>query len=377
MDFTLSEMQEMLRTSARDFLKTNCPTKFVREMASDQKGFTDDLWKQMGEMGWMGLAVSEDFGGAGGSFLDLVILLEEMGRYCLPGPFFATVVLGGTLLSEAGNKEQKNTLLPKLAEGKLFLTLALLEDSGIISAADIKTTAEKQGDNFVLHGTKLFVADAHVADYIICAARTSEKGRPEEGVTLFLVDAKNKGIGTSQLNTLIGDKQCEVVFDNVVVPADNIIGSLNEGWQYINKVMENATIGRCAEMVGASRQLLDITLDYVKQRKAFGHPVGSFQAIQHYMANSIVDTDGCSLVVYNAAWRLSECLPAEMEVATAKSLVNEGFKRVASLCFQSHGAIGFTDDHDVPLYYKRAKAWEMTLGSTRFHRNKIGELAGF
>lgn len=376
MDFTLTEMQEMLRTSARDFLKTNCPTKFVREMAHDEKGFTDDIWKQMGEMGWMGLAVPEDFGGAGGSFLDLVVLLEEMGRYCLPGPFFSTVVLGGALIAEAGNEGQKNTLLSKLAEGQLFLTLALLEEGAKLSAADIKTKAVKQGEEYIIQGTKLFVPDAHISDYIICAARTLDQGKPEEGITLFLVDAKSQGISISPLKTLTGDKQYEVVFDKPVVLAENMIGDLNEGWPFIEKVMEKATVGLCAEMIGASRQLLDITLDYIKQRKAFGRPVGSFQAIQHYMANSIIDTDGCSLVVYNAAWRLSNGSPAEMEVAMAKSLTNEGFKRVASLCFQSHGAIGFTEDHDVPLYYKRAKAWEMSLGSTSFHRQKIAQLAG-
>jgi len=376
MDFTLTEMQEMLRTSARDFLKNNCPTKLVRQMVKDDKGYTEDLWKQMGEMGWMGLVVPEKYGGAGGNFLDLVVLLEEMGRACLPGPFFATVVLGGLTLIEAGNEEQKTALLPKLAEGKLFLTLAFLEASARYSADGIQMKAAQQGSDFILQGTKLFVSDGHVSDYIICAARTAATGKPEEGITLFLIDTKSPGVKINVLKTLTGDKQCEVVFDNVTVPARNVIGNVNEGWNVLNKVLEKATIARCAEMVGAGKQLMDVTLDYVKQRKAFGRSIGSFQAIWHYFANMLVEIDGSGLMVYNAAWRLSEGLEAIQQVSMTKALTNQSFKKVASLCFQSHGAIAFSDDHDVPLYFKRAKSWEISLGSTDFHLDRVAQLAG-
>lgn len=376
MDFTLTEMQEMLRTSARDFLKTNCPKSLVRQMAKDDKGYTDDLWKQVGEMGWMGLIVPEKYGGAGGSFLDLIVLLEEMGRACLPGPFFATVVLGGLTLIDAGNEEQKTALLPKLAEGRLFLTLALLETTVRYTADGIQMKAVPDGDGFILTGRKLFVPDAHVSDYIICAARTRTTTKAEEGITLFLVDAKSAGVSVNLLKTIAGDKQCEVVFDNVQVPSANVIGNRDEGWKIIDKLLEKATVARCAEMVGAGKQLMDITLDYVKQRKAFGHPIGSFQSIQHYFANMLVEIDGSGLMVYNTAWRLGEGLAATQLVSMTKALTNEGFKKVAFLCFQSHGAIAFSDDHDVPLYFKRAKAWETNLGSTQFHLEKLEKEAG-
>ena len=371
MDFTLTELQEMLRTSARDFLKTNCPKKLVREMAKDEKGYTTELWRQMGEMGWMGLIIPEEYGGAGGSFLDLVVLLEEMGRACLPGPFFSTVVLGGLTILEAGNTEQKKELLPKLAEGRLLLTLAITEESAKYTADGIQIRAKQSGNEFVIQGTKLFVPDAHVSDYIICAARTKETGIPEDGITLFMVDTQNPGVICNMLNTIAGDKQCEVIFDNVKVSTRNILGNIHEGWNVLNKVLEKATVAQCAEMAGGAKQILEITVDYAKQRKAFGHPIGSFQAIQHYCANMLVEADGSSLMVNNAAWRLSEGLPATQEVSMTKILTNEFFRHIAALCLQIHGAIGFTEDHDVPLYFKRAKAWEISLGNTSYHLNKL------
>jgi len=374
MDFSLTELQKMLRTSSRDFLKTNCPRSLVREMAKDEKGYTPELWDQMGEMGWMGLIIPEQYGGAGGSFLDLVVLLEEMGRVCLPGPFFSTVVLGGLSILEAGTAEQKNELLPKLAEGKLLLTLALTEANTAYSADGILTEASQIGDEFIIQGTKLFVLDANVSDYLICAARTKATGIPEDGITLFLVDAKSPGMSGSQLKTIAGDKQCEVIFDRVRVPARNILGNIHEGWPVLEKVLDKAITAQCAEMIGGAKQILEITVDYTKQRKAFGHPIGSFQSIQHYCANMLVQADGGSLMVYNAAWRLSERLPATQEVAMTKVLANEFFRQIAALCLQIHGAIGFTDDHDLPLFFKRAKAWEISLGSTNYHLNRIARV---
>lgn len=371
MDFKLTELQEMLRTSSRDFLKTNCPRTMVRQMAQDEKGYTTELWRQMAEMGWMGLIIPEEYGGAGGSFLDLVILFEEMGRVCLPGPFFSTVVLGGLTVIEAGNTEQKKKFLPELAAGKSLFTLALTEESARYSADGIQIKANQYGDEFVIQGTKLFVPDAHVSDFIICAARTKETGICEDGITLFIVDRKSPGLSCNQLKTIAGDKQCEVIFDNVKVSPKNILGNIHEGRAVLDKVLEKATVAQCAEMAGGAKQILDITVDYAKQRKAFGHPIGSFQAIQHYCADMLVEADGISLMVSNSAWRLSEGLPATREVCMTKALTNECFRHISSLCIQIHGAIGFTEDHDVPLYFKRAKAWEISLGTTSFHLDKL------
>ncbi len=375
MDFSLTEEQEMLRKSARDFLAIACPKSLVREMARDEKGYTPQLWQKMGEMGWMGLIIPEKYGGAGANFFDLVVLLEEMGRACLPGPFFSTVVLGGLTVLEAGNEEQKKEILPKLAEGKLRLTLALTEPSAVYTADGIQTKAIQKDKEFLVQGTKLFVPDAHISDYLVCVARTKESKIPEDGITLFLIDPNSPGVSCTLLKTIAGDKQCEIIFDNVSVPNENILGRLNEGWLILYKILEKAVVAQCAEMVGGAKQVLEMTVEYAKQRMAFGQHIGSFQAIQHYCANMLVDVDGCSLVIYNAAWRLSRDLPSTREVSMAKALINERFKRIAALGIQIHGAIGITEDHDLPLYFKRAKAWEINLGNTTFHLEKIAKAA--
>jgi acyl-CoA dehydrogenase len=375
MDFALSEIQKMLQTSAREFLKTSCPGKLVRQMAKDEKGYSPELWAQMAEMGWMGLILPEEYGGAGAGFLDLVVLLEEMGRVCLPGPFFSTIVLGGLSLVEAGSKEQKVQLLPRLAQGKLIFTLALTEESGRISSDEILTGASLAGDEYIIRGKKIFVLDAQVSDYLVCAARTGISEDPGVGISLFLIDTHSPGITINPLQTIAGDKQCEVILEGVRIPAHNLLGEINKGWTILEKVLEKAIVAQCAEMAGGARQVLEMTLDYAKQRKAFGHAIGSFQAIQHYLANMVVKVDGASLMVYNAAWRLDEKLPASQEVAMTKALMNQFFREITSQCIQIHGAVGFTEDHDAHLYYKRAKAWENFLGSTNFHLDKIPSIS--
>ena len=376
MDYSLTEEQEMLRKMARDFLSTECPKSLVREMAEDETGHPIELWEKMSEIGWLGLVIPEQYGGGGGSFFDMVVLLEEMGRACLPGPFFSTVVLGGLTLLEAGSDEQKKELLPKLAQGKLLLTLALTEASAKYTADGIQTKATQKGDDFFIQGTKLFVPDAHVSNYIICVARTKETKVPEEGITLFLLDSKSPGINYTLLKTMAGDKQCEVTFDNVKVPKQNILGKLNEGWPVLERVLEEATVARCAEMVGASRQVLEMTVDYAKQRMAFGHPIGSFQGIQFYCANMLSDADASAFITYQAACRLSEGLPASQEVAMAKAWVSEKLVQSTNAAHRIHGAIGFCEDHDLPLYFKRAKAWEASFGGTTVHLDKIATAAG-
>lgn len=373
MDFRLTEGQKMLRETARDFLAAACPTSLVREMAADEKGHSLELWQKMGEMGWMGMIIPEEYGGAGASFCDLVVLLEEMGRACLPGPFFSTAVLGGLTILEAGSEEQKTEILPRLAEGTLLLTLALTEPSATYAAEGIQTKATQTEEGFLIQGTKLFIPDAHISDYLICAARTKETEICEDGITLFLVDPNSPGVDCTLLKTIAGDKQCEVIFDNVNVPSSSVLGNLNEGWPMLEKVLEKAVVAQCAEMVGGARQVLEMTVEYAKERTAFGHPIGSFQAVQHYCADMLVDVDGCSLLVQNAAWLLGEGFPAAQEVAMAKSMINEKFKRIAALGIQIHGAIGFTEEHDLHLYFKRAKAWEINLGDTSFHLDRIAK----
>ena len=375
MDFSISEEQEMLGKMASDFFANECPKSLVREMEKDETGFPEDLWEKMAELGWMSLIFPEEYEGMGSSFLDLVILLEEMGGACLPGPFFSSIILGGLTLLEAGNEEQKRKILPQVAGGKLLLTLALTEPSGKYTPDGIQVKASRENGAYVIEGTKLFVPDAHIADYIICVARTKE-GTQEEGITLFLVDAKDSGITCNPLITIAGDKQFEVVFNKTKVAEKDILGEIEGGWSYIEKVWPKIVVARCAEMVGGAQQVLEMTTDYAKQRIQFGRPIGSFQSIQHYCTDMLTYVDSSRFITYEAAWMLSEGIPCRREAAIAKAWISEAFRKVTTSAHQIHGAIAYTEAHDLYLYSKRAKAWELLFGGADFHLDTVAKEMG-
>jgi alkylation response protein AidB-like acyl-CoA dehydrogenase len=376
MDLGLNEEQEMLKTSARDFLQKECPKQLVKQLDESDAGYSPELWRKMAELGWMGLIFPEKYGGSGGSFLDLTVLLEEMGYNILPGPFFSTVVLCGLTILASGTEEQKRELLPKIAKGEMIMALALTEPSASYDAASIKAKATAHNDDYIINGTKLFVLDANVADFILCVARTKEAKNPEDGLTIFLVDAKSPGIKYTLLKTLARDKQCEIVLDNVTVPKKNILGKLNQGWPIVKDTLQRATSAKCAEMVGGAQAALEMTVKYAKERVQFNRPIGSFQAIQHYCANMVTDVDGARFITYKAAWELSEGLPATMDVAIAKAWTSEAYGRVTLLAHQIFGAIGFTMDHDIHLYYRRAKASEIIFGDGDFQRATVAQELG-
>jgi len=376
MDLVLSEEQEMLKKMAHDFLTDKFPKTVVKEIEESEPGYSPESWREMAELGWMGLVFPEKYAGADMSFLDLAVLLEEMGRACLPGPYFSTVILGGLTILDAGSEEQKQEYLPKIASGEAIFTLALTESSARYDAAAIETKAAADNNAFILNGTKLFVPDAHIADYMLVIARTDEKSKGEDGITIFIVDAKSPGISYTVLKTIANDKLCEVVFDQVSVPKENILGQLNQGWSEVQKVIQRAAVAKCCEMVGCIQQALDMTVDYAKERKQYDRPIGSFQVIQHYCVDMATDVDGTRLSTYQAAWMLSEGLPCTKEVAIAKAWAGEACQRVMALAHQIHGAIGVTLDHDLQYYTRRAKAAEVTFGDANFYREVVAQEMG-
>ena len=376
MDLDLTEEQEMLQTMARDFLTRECPKALVRELEEDEKGYSPALWRKMAELGWMGLVLPVEYDGMEMGFMDLIILLQEMGRNILPGPFFCTVVLGSLPILSAGTEEQKKEFLPKIASGKMILTMALTEPNGRYDAAGVETKAVAQGDSFVISGTKLFVENAHIADYMICVARTTEGATPEEGITLFLVNAKSPGIKVEGIPTMADDKLCEVVFENVSVPRNNMLGELDNGWSIVARTLEQATMAKCAEMVGGAEAALDMTLNYVKERVQYNRPIGSFQVIQHYCANMWTSVVTSRNILYKTAWKVGEGLPATGDVAAAKGWINQAYTFVTERAVQCHGAIGLTRDHDIGLYYRRAKAGELAFGDTDFQKEIVAQQMG-
>ncbi|TET74814.1 MAG: acyl-CoA dehydrogenase [Dehalococcoidia bacterium] len=379
LDFT--EEQVMFRTMARDFMAKECPSTLVRELEESDEGYSPELWRMIAELGWLGLTFPENCGGSGGDSLDLAILYDEMGRALFPSPHFATVVLGSHTILECGSDEQKQEFLPKIAGGELLLSLALTEPTFGYEPLAIATRATAHGDDYVISGTKLFVPNANIADYLICVARTGESptSRGEEGITLFLVDAHTEGVACTLLKTIdeIGhDKQCEVVFQDVKVPKKNILGGLNQGWAPLAKVINQATVALCAEMVGGAQAVLEMSVEYSKERVAFGRPIGSFQALQHKMANMLIEVDGAWLLTYQAAWMLSEGLPCAKQVAMAKAWASNAYRRVTADAIQIHGGYGFCSEVDTTLYYRRAKAAEFALGDPRFHRRIVAREMG-
>jgi alkylation response protein AidB-like acyl-CoA dehydrogenase len=376
MDLSFSEEQEMLWKSARDFLANKCPKTLVRQMEEDEKGYAPELWKEMADLGWTGLPFPEKYGGGGFTFLDLVILLEEMGRACLPGPFLSTVVLGGLPIAKWGTEQQKQDILPKICKGEAILTLALTEPSARYDAASVQAKAKPEGDHYVISGTKLFVHDGHIANYVIVAARTADSANPEDGITLFIVDGKSPGITTYLLRTIAGDKQCELTLNKVKVPKANILGQLNQGWGMVKEIMQWAALAKAAEMMGGAQQVLEMTVQYAKDRVQFDRPIGSFQIIQHYLADMSIDVDSSRVSLHKAAWMLSEGISCTKEISVIKGWLSEAYRRVTAQAHQIHGAIGFTKDHDLELYFRRAKAAELFFGDADFHREMVAQQLG-
>jgi alkylation response protein AidB-like acyl-CoA dehydrogenase len=373
MDLGLTEAQQMLKSSASSFLEVECTEAYVRAMEEDERGFTLELWQKLAAQGWLGLTIPEEYGGAGLGYVEQVVLLEEMGRSLLPGPYFSTAVVAGPAIMGAGSPEQRSQFMPGIARGELIVTLALTEPGGGWDAAGVQTKASARGDDFVISGTKLYVPNAHVSDYMIVAART---GDGVEDVSLFVVDRQAAGVSQSLLETIASDRQSEVVFDDVAVPSSALLGDLNGGWPTIEKALEWGAVGKCAEMVGGAQQVLDMTVEFAKQRAQFGRPIGSFQAIQHHCANMATDAEGSRHITYQAAWRLAEGVPARREVAMAKAWVSDAYRRVCALGHQCHGAIGFTKEHRIQLYSRRAKAAELMFGDASLHLETVASSIG-
>jgi alkylation response protein AidB-like acyl-CoA dehydrogenase len=376
MDFGFSQEQELLRATARKFLENECPSTFVRQRMEEAEGTTPEFWSKLAEQGWLGLVYPEEYGGTGLGFVDLTVLLEEMGRVVMPGPYFSSVLLGGLTILEAGSAGQKKEWLTRISSGEAKATLALTEPSGRWDAAGITVTARQGTDGWLLNGTKLFVPDAHVADVIVIAARTTDGQRPEDGVSLFLVPRGLAGLDVKLLPTMDQTRKlCEVLLADVRVPAAALLGGQDNGWPALTRVLERATVALCAEMCGGAQKVLDMTTEYAKIRVAFGRPIGSYQGVKHKAADMLVDVENAKSLTYYAAWAVDESVPeAALAASMAKAYTSDAYRKVAGAGIQLHGGIGFTWEHDLHLYFKRAKSSEFTFGDAIHHRERVAQL---
>jgi alkylation response protein AidB-like acyl-CoA dehydrogenase len=376
MDFGFSPEQEMLRATARKFLENECTSGFVRARMEEPAGVTDEFWAKLAEQGWLGLVYPEEHGGSGLGFVDLTVLMEEMGRVVMPGPFFSTVLLGGLAIREAGSPAQKKEWLARIAAGRGRTTLAWTEPSARWDAAGVACAAREDKGGFVLNGTKLFVLDAHLADVLVVVARTGEDKTPEEGVSLLLVPKGTRGVEVKLLPTMDQTRKlCEVSFKDASVPADALMGVKGRAWPTLARVVERATVALCAEMCGGAQRVLDMTTDYAKIRVAFGKPIGTYQGVKHKAADMLVDVENAKSLTYYAAWAVDENAPeAALAASMAKAYVTDAYRKVAGAGIQLHGGIGFTWEHDLHLYFKRAKSSEFTFGDATYHRERVAQL---
>jgi alkylation response protein AidB-like acyl-CoA dehydrogenase len=375
MNFGFNDEQELLRSTARKFFENECGSDTVRRLMETPEGISPDLWTKIAEQGWLGLVFPEAYDGLGLGLVDLVVLMEEMGRAVVPGPYFSTVLLGGLAVLEAGSEAQKKEWLPKIAAGDKRVALAWMEPSAQLGPAGVTLAATEKGGRYTLSGTKLFVHDAHTADALVVAART-RPGAGAEGVSLFLLPRDTSGLRVTLLPTMDQTRKlCEVTCADVTVGADALLGAAGAGWAPLGRVLDRATVALCAEMCGGAQKVLDMTVEYAKIRQAFGRPIGSYQGVKHRAADMLVDVENGKSITYYAAWALDEgAAEAPLAVSMAKAYVSDAFRRVAAAGIQLHGGIGFTWEHDLHLYFKRAKGSEFTFGDATHHRERVAQL---
>jgi alkylation response protein AidB-like acyl-CoA dehydrogenase len=376
MDIGFTEEQELLRTSARRFLENECPSAFVRQRMAESAAMTEEFWQKLAEQGWLGILYPEEAGGSGLGLVDMTVLMEEMGRAVMPGPFFSTVLLGGSAILEAGSPAQRQEWLPRITAGDAKVSLAWTEPNARCDAAGIVATGRETAGGFVLSGTKLFVPDAHLSDALVVAVRTRDGSTMEDGISLFLMPKDAVGLAVTLLPTIDETRKlCEVRLDNVAISAAALLGEKHGGWPVLARVLDRATVALCAEMCGGAQRVLDMTTDYAKIRVAFGKPIGSYQGVKHRAADMLVDIENAKSLTYYAAWTIDERLAeSPLAVSMAKAYSSDAYRKVAGAGIQLHGGIGFTWEHDLQLYFKRAKASEVAFGDATWHRERVARL---
>jgi alkylation response protein AidB-like acyl-CoA dehydrogenase len=362
MDLDFSEEQHMLREMVRGVCNEYCPLDVVREMEDDPTGHPSELWKQLGELGLLGMLVPEEYGGADQSMLDAAIVYEEFGRALAPTPHFVSCVLGAAVLRAAGSAEQKAAWLPKIASGEAILTPAWNEAGGGWGPRGVQLRAQPAGDGFELSGRKRHVLFASSAARLLVLART---GDADSDIDLFLVDPKAQGVTLTQQKSLASDTQYDVEFKGVRVGAADRIGAAGSGWQTWDGVMHDGIILLAAQAMGGAEHALEITVQYAKDRVQFDKPLGAFQAVSHYLADAVTAVDGGKTLVYEAAWARSEGKPISRLAPMAKLFACQTYRDVTAMCQQVWGGVGFTIEYDIQLFFRRAKQLQITWWDTR------------
>ena len=379
MALVLTEEQSLLRDSARGFISDHAPVSHLRQLrdSRDAAGFSRELWKSFADMGFTGLLVPEDFGGSGLGCVEAGVVMEEIGRTLMPSPFLSTAVLGASALASGGSGAQKSEYLPKMSTGELLAALAVDEGT---KHRPLQTTmqAVRSGNGFRLDGAKAFVVDGHVADLLIVAARSAGNAGEADGLTLFLVDPKSKGVAVERTAMVDSHNSARIEFENVEVTADHVLGEVDQGFALLDGVLNIGRGAVASEMVGLSEEVFGRTVSYLKERKQFGKAIGEFQALQHRAAQLYIDIEITRAAVLKALQALDgDFENAAAAVAVAKARAGTTAARAVQEGVQMHGGMGMTDQFDIGFFMKRARVCEELFGDANFHADQLARARSY
>ena len=380
MNFSLNDEQRLLHESAAAFVRDNSSLKRIRALrdSKDADGFSRDLWTQMAELGWLGIVFPESYGGLGLGYKELGLVLEEFGKGLMPEPWVSTVLLGGGAVWRGGSESQRETVLPRLIAGDLLVALAYQERQSRYDLCQVATRAERAGDGWRLSGEKQMVLDGHAADHLVVSARTGGGERDREGVTLFLLGAQAPGITVTRQWTVDSRNAAIVRLESTPAAPADVLGEVGRGGALLADVIDRATAGLCAEMLGSTEAAFSMTLAYLKTRQQFGVPIGSFQALKHRAAVMFTELELARSAALAAAMAIDESSPRAAEfVSIAKARCSDTFMLIGNEGVQMHGGIGMTDEHDIGFFLKRARAAEITFGDAAYHRDRFASLQGY
>jgi alkylation response protein AidB-like acyl-CoA dehydrogenase len=379
MALVLNEEQVMLKDSAAGFLAQKATVAHLRALrdGGSEHGYTDDVWNEMADMGWAGIAIAEEFGGLGYGYIGLGLILEQAGRNLSPSPLQSTVLVAATLIAQLGSSQQKEQLLPVIAVGEKLVSLAL-QEGGHHAPQHSALPAVADGEDYVLNGTKVLVLDANVADAFIVIARTSGVAGDQEGLSAFLVDADAAGL-TVESRALVDSRNAgALVLDNVRVPASAILGEVGGAWSGLNRALDIANVGLASELLGLSMEAFERTVTYLKERKQFGRVIGSFQGLQHRAAQMFAELELARSIVLQALQTIDS---GEQELSlvasAAKAKLCEVAQNVTNEAVQMHGGIGMTDEHEIGFFIKRARVAQHTFGDYNYHLDRFAQLNEF
>ncbi len=374
LDLALNESEEMLKKAALDFMRRDAPKEVIQTIQETDTGYTKELWKKGVGMGWLGIIIPEQYGGTENPLTSAGVLFEALGTGPLPGPYFSSGILGSSIIIEAGNEEQKQSILPAVAEGEQILTLALTEPEYSWEPGAVQTTAESKNGDFVLNGLKLFTMDAQAATHLIVVARTGKGTDPSKEVSLFMVDTKSKGVSVRRLSGFLAGRTFEVKLDSVKIPRSAMLGSKGRGWSALKQAIVRSIPVLCAYKVGGCQAVVEMTLEYSRTRIQFGQPIGRFQRVQDMIIEMVNHADAARWTTYECLWKLDTQRPAEESIHLAKAVSSEAYWEACTLAHRVFSGISYSKEHPVSFHTRASRQLYHYLGEPSYHRQQLAKL---